>query len=271
MKNSLFQSFFRKTRYFIFSLIIIGINSCEKENNLCHDNTKIRQVNADDLTREQMTYNADCRVSEFIQEFSYKKYSYNPQGQLIKTERAVTLDPTSCFMPTPSSGETFTDPRKAPITQYNTYEYDEEGRLSKKMSYYLNGEQFQLVSYQTFDYENGLIKQMSRYNPQNELTERNTYTLDENGNIKCDEYFFKETETSFVLISKNEYVFDDKVNPYRIFEDEGLPGVYTNQNNIVRNTFTGYDSNVYTTEYYYEYNASGLPVKMNNLTFIYGD
>ena len=146
------------------------------------------------------------------------------RGQLIKTEQAITLDPTSCFMPTPSSGESFADPRKAPITQYKTYEYDEEGRLSKKLDYYLNGEQFHLVSYQTFDYENGLIKQMNRYNPQDELSERNTYTYDENGNIIRDEYFFKETETSFVLMSKYEYVFDDKVNPYRIFEDEGVTG-----------------------------------------------
>jgi len=270
MKNSLFYSWFRKTRYFLFFLTIAGINSCEKESNLCQDNTKIRQVNADDLIKEQMTYNSDCRVSEYVQEFSYKKYAYNSQGQLIKTEQAIILDPTSCFMPTPSSGETFTDPRKAPITQYNTYEYDEEGRLSKKQSYFLNGEQFHLVSYQTYDYENGLMKQMNRYNPQNELTERNTYTSDENGNIIHDEYFFKETETSFVLISRNEYVFDDKVNPYRIFEDEGIPGVYTNRNNIVKNTFTGYDSNIYTTEYSYEYNDSGLPVKMNNLTILYG-
>ena len=118
------------TLYFLFFLTVAGINSCEKENDLCQDKTKIRQVNAEDRIREQMTYNADCRVSEFIQEFSYKKFTYNSQGQLIKTEQAVSLDPTSCFMPTPSTGETFTDPRKAPITQYNTYEYDEEGRLS---------------------------------------------------------------------------------------------------------------------------------------------
>jgi hypothetical protein len=271
MKNSLFQSCIRKTKYFIFFLTIAGFNSCEKENDLCQDNTKIRQVNFEDLISEQMTYNADCRVSEFVQEFSYKKYSYNLQGQLIKTEQAITLDPTSCFMPTPSEGESFADPRKAPITQYKTYEYDEEGRLSKKLDYYLNGEQFHLVSYQTFDYGNGLIKQMNRYNPQDELSERNTYTYDENGNIIRDEYFFKETETSFVLMSKYEYVFDDKVNPYRIFEDEGLPGMYTNRNNIIKSTFTGYDSNAYITEYTYEYNASGLPVKMNNLTFTYGD
>jgi hypothetical protein len=271
MKNSLLHSFIRKITYFISFLIMLGMNSCEKEDDRCRDNTKIRQVNAEDLIREQMTYNADCRVSEFIQEFSYKKYVYNTQGQLIKTEQSIILDPTSCFMPTPSSGETYTDPRKAPITQYNTYEYDGEGRLSKKQSYFLNGAQFQLVSYLIYDYENGLIRHMNRYNPQHEMTERNTFTYDEYGNIIRDEYFFKETETSFVLMSRNEYVYDDKVNPYRIFENEGLPGLYTNRNNIVKRTFIGYDLNEYSTEYAYEYNASGLPVKMNDLTFQYGD
>jgi hypothetical protein len=276
MRNSLLYVFIRKTKYFICFLLVIGINSCEKESESsdpCRDNTKIRQVNADTLTLEQITYTGDCMVSEFIQEFSYKKYTYNLQGRLIKTEQAITLNPLSCFMPTPSPDETYTDPRKAKITQYHAYEYDDEGKLIKKLNYFLNGEQFRLVFYQTFDYENDLIKQLNRYTPQGELTEKNTYTYDENGNIIRDESFFRETGTSFVLMYTNEYMFDDKVNPYLIFENEGIPGVYTNRNNIIKNTYInnysgeGYS---YTTDYSYEYNASGLPVKLNNLTFIYG-
>src|SRR4030043_2331932 len=109
MKNSFHSVFIRNTSFIIFSLIIIGINSCGKENGIsdaCKDNSKIRQVKADSLIQEEITYTGDCRVYEYIRDFSYKKYSYNTEGQLTKIEEAMMLNPLMCFIPPASSNET---------------------------------------------------------------------------------------------------------------------------------------------------------------------
>jgi hypothetical protein len=277
MINSFLPEIIGKIKYSIIFLIIIGFISCEKEkvtSDPCQDNLKIRQVKADSLTMEEITYTGNCLVYEYIEAFSYKKYSYNSQNQLTKSEQAISFNPLSCFMQPFSSGETYTDPRKAKITRYYDFEYDDNGKPAKKLSYFLNGEQFQLVSYQTFDYENSLIKQLNRYNAQDELTEKNVYTYNENGNVIRDEYYTIEDGTNSVLMNTNEYEFDDKANPYRIFANECIPGKLTNANNILKSTYVDNysgDEYTFTNEYSYEYNNYGLPVKMNNLSFIYGE
>ena len=266
-----------KTGWFIIPLIFLAICSCERENtdsDPCRDNAKIRQVKADSLVIEEMTYTGECRIYEYIQEFSYKKYSYDGQGYLTKIEQALTLDPAMCFMPVGSQGEVFADPRKARITQYHAFEYDDERKLIKKLHYFLNGDQFRLVSYSSYDYENDQVRQVNQYNNQGELSQKNRYYYDEKGNMIRDEYFFREGEAVFVLMYTKEYVFDDKGNPYRIFENEGIPGVYTNRNNIIKSVYTDHisgDEYTYTEEFSYEYNASGLPVKRQYFTYTYGD
>jgi hypothetical protein len=277
MKNYLFVVCVRKIEIIIFFLVFIALYSCEKEganSDPCQDIFKIRLVKVDSLTVEEMNYTGECLIYEYLQEFSYKKYSYDKQGHLTKIEQARTLDPTVCFMPVGSSDEIFADPRKAKITQYYSFEYDIEGKLTKKQNFFLNGEQFQLVSYNTYDYENGLVKQLNLYTHQGELSQKNIYTYDENGNIIRDEYYFKETGASFVLMNTHEYAFDDKANPYRIFKNEGIPGIFSNPNNIIRSTYSDNysgDGYTHTEEYSYEYNTSGLPVKLNNFTYLYGE
>ena len=277
MKKSLFYIFVRKVNIFILFLVFSGLFSCEKEDthsNPCQDNTKIRQVKAQQRVVEEMIYTGECLIYEYIMEFSYTKYAYNAQGQLLKADRAIILDPTSCFMPVGSNGETYTDPREAPITQYSSYEYDNSGVLVKKLDYYLNGEEFQLVSYTTYEYEDGYVRHINLYNPRGELTQKHTYAYDENGNIIRDEYYFKEAENVFILTQTQDFKFDDKVNPYRVFEKEGIPGRFTNPNNIVKITYTDYYSgqkNVYTTEFLYAYDDSGLPVERDNYAFVYGE
>ena len=118
MKKSFFSERITKTKFFFFFLIFVGLNSCEKENMIsdpCQDKSKIRQVKADDFTMEEITYTGNCRVYEFIEAFSYKRYSYNSLDQLVKVELALSLNPLSCFMQPASSDEVYTNPRKAKI------------------------------------------------------------------------------------------------------------------------------------------------------------
>jgi hypothetical protein len=120
---------------------------------------------------------------------------------------------------------------------------------------------------------NGLVSRISRYNPQDELTEINIYSYDGKGNMVRDEYYTLGSGTEPTLMSIQEYTFDEQTNPYRIFSAEGIPGKFTNHNNILKNTYTDSYSEeeyAYTSEYTYEYNDSGYPVKINNLDLLYG-
>jgi hypothetical protein len=78
------------------------------------------------------------------------------------------------------------------------------------------------------------------------------------------------------LITKTEYTFDSEQNPYKLFAKLMIPGINTNQNNIIRETYTIHltaaqgSDNVQVTDNIYEYNAAGYPTSKNgNISYIY--
>jgi hypothetical protein len=257
-------------------LILMSLASCNKEelSDSCSDSTKLTRVRSADLTLEEITYTGDCNVYEYIVDFSYKKYSYDPLNRLIKVEEALLINPLSCFIPPTTDGGTYTDPRKATITRYYDLEYDDTGKLIKKSCYYLTGNFFELVSYQTYQYENGYIEQIDKHNPSDELTEKNIYTRDENGNVILDEYYIKNNGEDFSLVLITACTFDDLENPYRVFNYEGTPGKYSNTNNILVCTRTNlYSGSAYvnTDSFSYAYNDMGYPVEVNSLQLTYNE
>ena len=69
------------------------------------------------------------------------------------------------------------------------------------------------------------------------------------------------------------YEYDNKINPYRVFVCEGIPGKYTNSNNIVKETtvsYNGTSQSLNSTINEYTYNSLDYPVKINKLVCIYG-
>jgi len=74
------------------------------------------------------------------------------------------------------------------------------------------------------------------------------------------------------LTTTTEYEYDNMHNPYQSFERLTTPGVFTNPNNITKETYTlNFDvapssEKVQITRNTYEYNDKGYPLKVNNLT-----
>jgi hypothetical protein len=163
------------------------------------------------------------------------------------------------------------DPRKASISQYSEFEYDNALRLIKKSNYSINSGTPRLNYYLTYDYLNDKIVKLNFYNPQGQLTQYNNYTYDENGNIIKDDLYI--SGTVFKLISTRISEFDNKNNPYRVFAPEGDPGKSTNTNNIIKETYVSYSGTAEdrsTTIHTYEYNSLDYPVKIDKLDCIYG-
>jgi len=163
------------------------------------------------------------------------------------------------------------DPRKARISQYSDFEYDNVSRLIKKSNYFINNGNSQLTYYQTYDYVNDKIVKLSIFNPQGLLLQYDAYAYDANGNITQDDQYLNNS--GIELVNSVIYEFDNKNNPYQVFACEGIPGIYTNRNNITKETsvlYNGTAESCSTTLHTYEYNNLNYPVKIDDLDCIYG-
>jgi hypothetical protein len=255
--------------------IFIGLlcfNSCTKENkneNLCYSSTLISQVNLRDLAVHGLTYNSDCLLYESTEPYKYKRFSYDSQNLLKKVEVAYSFNAFSCAMLPGISTEV--DPRKASISEYSVFEYDSALRLTKKSDYFIKNGIPELTYLQTYDYENDKIVKTSTFNPQGRLTGYHDYLYDDKGNITRDDLY--SNNSVIKLMSTTIYEFDNKNNPYQVFACEGNPGIYTNRNNIIKETSVSYNGIAESSTerlYAYEYNSLDYPVKINELDCIYG-
>jgi hypothetical protein len=258
--------------FLVVCTLTIGSCAKDKYEDPCSDNSLIRSVKSGNIDNEQLVYNGNCQVYEYIQEFMYKKYIYNDQNQLKKVEIVVSTNPASCFMQPGATGEVFTDPRKAKPGQNYTFEYDASGNRIKKSVFFLRDGTMQLTSYQTYEYQNNLISAIHIFNTQDQLMQKYVYIY-ENGNVSQEKYYSVENGTTEKLLRVHSYKYDDRLNPYKVLVSEGQPGIYTNNNNILSDSVKHFYNDVvneYVTNYTYEYNTSGFPSKVNNMSYIYG-
>ncbi len=161
-------------------------------------------------------------------------------------------------------------PDNTPITCRANYTYS-KNRLTKIEVTYFPSE---YKSYTTYEYDNtGRISKRIFYNE----TQPSSFTehyYDDNGNL-ITEIKKEITDDIPVMIVKIEYQFDDKNNPYKAFQRLLLPGVNTNTNNILKKVQTLYfdaplAEKIQETTYTYEYNSDGYPIRKNEkFTFEY--
>jgi hypothetical protein len=258
----------------ILACILIGILSCKRETSTirCMDNSLISNIKTGSISQQQFNYNENCQLSESVEPYTYRKFTYDANNRVVKSEEANSLNPLSCYMPQGIEGENISDPRKARISSYSVFEYNSSGKLSKKSNYFIS-DAVQLTSYATFEYQDNRIVRLNIENPFNELTEYYLYAYDENGNLIREEYYLANSGSDGGLVSSTDFVFDSHNNPFFILSGEGEPGIYTNKNNITKETTSYYYSGSaypYVKEYQLEYNAEGYPVKVNDLVYVYG-
>lgn len=265
-------------RLILFTLILIPLfTSCEKEKELLYEDyqssTLIRQISASEEDMQVMTYYSTGYIFEHLQRFSYRKFLYNQQNQLMKIEIALTFNPLSCAIIPGTPFEDGGDPRKAKIGQYTEFEYSGEGIIKSKNSYFINDDTPQLMNYEEYEFNDDRVAKINVFNPQDQLTHYYTFLYDNNGNVQEEGYYYLQDGSDAILQTRILYEYDDMLNPLKVFAVEGTPGINTNQNNITRQTTINYyndEEQSYTVENVYEYNDLSYPVKVNNLEYIYG-
>jgi len=254
--------------------VFIVLISCEEENNLIKENTDVPLISKVLMGGESYyvyTYTVSNLICEEKSKFHYAKHKYNDNNQLISSD--YYYDPAIIS----SSGYVFQDalkrtewldPDNFDVSLTKKYEYEDDGRLIRVR--YIRPAQ-NSPEYTEFIFENGLISRQSMY-WQDKLSHYVDYSYDAKGNLlKAEKYQVMPTgEAKWLTI--NEYEYDDMRNPFQTFSRLITPGKYTSPNNIIKETYSGNwevepgRQNVSVSEYRYEYNDMGYPVKVNGDT-----
>ena len=258
----------------LFLLMLVScmiLLSCEKEKEPQIENKNIpllsKEIYSDNLYFEY-TYNEVNLLKERKTKWAYTCYSYNNNNQLISYDMYEDLRIVSSNWETAQQAMNRTDW----VTPENT-------EISGRGNYYYNHSKLEKIEVTRLPSENKSITAIE-YDKNDRIWRKTFYSNNlPSGYI---EYTYDEKdnlilETHKVLIDGNpvvniteEYEFDKKNNPFKVFKRLLLPGKYTNENNIIKKTVTLYFDvpgvdKVQVTESTYEYNNEGYPIKKDNI------
>jgi hypothetical protein len=251
----------------IFSGLFIA---CEKDPAPAIENegipliVRIRSTN--DSSSVEYSYNSVNLLETERSKFYYIRYSYNNENQLSMTEVYYDDNLLSSSWEIVQAANNRTEwvtPENTPRTSYKSYGY-KDGKLFSVSNYRKNG----YLEYSELGYDNNGKVSRRSYFLENKISAYFDYLYDERGNMIKTSRFWVPVSGEDILSYTYEYEYDDKPNPFIAFKRlivPGLNGIYTNENNIVKEIYTlvgEYESLVFrVTDINYEYNDMGYPVK----------
>jgi len=259
--------------------VMVALAGCSKDSYLPDANGLLKKIKSNGYIIEEISYNQNNLVDEVNGTSFYRKFHYDQTLKLIKEEVAVSPDLFSSSV-IPGSTHEFVDPDKTGISMYHLYEYDGNGRLSVQLNYIPKVGDDEFRSKRMFEYDdNNMISKVLLYNSDNEVTQFRTYLYDSNNNVIEEDYYtylFITSGASPKHMAKITFEYDSFRNPYKIFEQGGNPGIYSNTNNIIKTQTVHYEPSpgvpaFSETTTSYEYNHdTGFPVRViNGEEFIY--
>ncbi|HEY3388575.1 MAG TPA: hypothetical protein VGK38_03315 [Prolixibacteraceae bacterium] len=223
----------------------------------------------------EYTWNNYYLISEEKSKFFYTRHNYNSQNQLISSDYYVNPSIYSSDMSVVQAGMNraeWVNPDNTAKEMYKTYEYNQNGQLIKCTINRLNTS---YQSYSIFEYNSSGQISKETWFAENKAYGNNEFTYNEAGNLILKRHNDISADGSIKLSTTTEYVFDNKKNPYLLFKMQ-IPGLYTNQNNIIKETYTLFFEvdpsidKIQILETNYDYNDGGYPVKKNgDIEFIY--
>jgi hypothetical protein len=254
-------------------------SSCEKTHTPPVENVGIPLIvsikSTTDSSSVEYSYNSFNLLETERSKFYYIRYTYNGENQLTMTEVYYDDNLLSSSWEIVQAANNRTDwvtPENTPRTSYKLYDYDKDGKLFSISNYRKNG----YLEYSELSYNNtGSVSRRSYY-LENKISAYFDYLYDERENLIRTSRFWVPVSGEATLSYIYEYEYDNKNNPFKAFKRlilPGLNGIYTNENNIIKETYTvvgAFVSSVSSvTEITYEYNDLGYPVKKGS-SIVYG-
>lgn len=268
---------------FVCLLFLAAIISCKKDEPVVDG--KITESNPALLLSKVMTdnqpsfeysYNAAKLVSVEKSQYNFTLNHYNEKNQLISTDYFSNYDILSSdlqiFQTALNKKEWVTpdSPNKGGTIRY---EYSSDDRLSKATYTPTSG----TAQSSEFSYDgNGRISKQILF-WEDTQTGYIDYSYDGKGNLIKEVLYNLSSSGNAELSTTTDYEFDNQQNPYKFVSRLMTPGINSNQNNIIKETYTinmqavQATDTVEITDNSYEYNSQGYPVSKNgNITYIYG-
>ena len=259
----------KKTAWIFIMLLILP--SCEKDKQSITENTDtplIGQILADGELFKVFEYNEANLVTEEKTKFTYTRHHYNDNNQLTKSE--FYMDPAmwsslGTVVEAAMKRKEWISPDNTEKSLTQSFDYNDEGQLVRKT--YIRPS-VNNSEYSEFTWENDRITRQTMY-WKDTLSGYIDYFYDEDGNL-IKEVKYRVPDSGIAELSTTkEYLFDNMRNPFRAFKRLMTPGIYTNLNNILKETYTihfevdRWTEKVSTIENSYEYNHIGYPVMVN--------
>jgi hypothetical protein len=265
----------------ILSICLLFVSiflSCRKEDSSIVNNKKgllLSQVVIDDQPSNEFLYNSAYLISIEKSKYDFTMNYYNDKNQLVSSDYFANNDLINSDLQIFQAAlnkigwVTAESSNKAGsmIYEYNAndqlvkstysatsgskehseFSYDANNRINRQILFWEDKE----TGYIEYSYvaTGNLVKEILYNQPQNGTAEISTTTL---------------------------YEFDNKINPFKLVSKLQFPGITTNQNNIVKETYTintpitQAADLVQVTGSTYTYNDQGYPVSKNgNVRYIY--
>ncbi len=263
----------KRKLFYIILLFSTIFWSCEKEKSMTIENTNVPLISKVFIGGElykDYSYNEANLVSEEKSKFHYSKHTYNYKNQVIASDfywDNSIFSSNSRVLETAMNREEWVNPNNTTKSISHEFIYNKEGQLIRKL--YIRPSS-NISDFTEFLYENGQIIRITGYY-NNSRSSYTDYLYDENGNIYKQLKYTVSTSSVIELTTTTEFEYDNMKNPFLSFKRLMTPGIYTNQNNIIKETYTIHFEvdpsieKVQITENSYEYNNEGYPIRVNGI------
>jgi hypothetical protein len=256
-----------KNGLFALLLIVLCIAySCEKESSPKTENEGLplitKEIFSDDLFNE-FSYNEQNLLTERKSKWFYTLYHYDSNNRVTSYDLYEDPGIYSSNWETAEAAMNRTEWVNAENTEISgkaSYSYKNQIPESITILRIPGGAQ----NKSAFLYDDkGRIGQQVLYY-EGEASGKIVYAYDARGNVIKEELFANDE----VFVTRL-FEYDDRHNPFKVFRHLLIPGINTNENNIIRatqilenNTDPGIET-VHVTESSYEYNDQGYPILKN--------
>ena len=265
-------------RIVLLFILSLSFHACEKERNTIAENTGLPLISmvlsGNDIFMIY-TYNNANLVSEEKSKFHYTGHNYNSTNLLKSSEfynDPAMWSSSSSVIEEAMSRKEWVNPSNTEKSLTQTFYYNEDQQLIKKVYTRpsVNNSEFS-----EFIWENDRIIRQTMY-WKGKISGYFEYFYDSKGNLTKQVKYFVPDDGIPQLATTTEFEYDNMKNPFLAFRRLMTPGINTNPNNIIKETYTihsevdQWTDKVQVTEYHYEYNHSGYPVKVNgDLEYVY--
>ncbi len=259
---------------FLISLVLFSCEKVKTDSRLIIENTNIPLISRVIIGGEvymEYSYNNANLLTEEKSKFHYVKHTYNDINQLITSDYywdTRIASSNSRVLEAALNREEWVNPENTPKSISHVFEYDIKGHKIQKS--YIRPEDTN-IDVVEFLYEGErVVRATGYYN--GSISGYTDYSYDVEGNVITAKRYNVSSEGIAELSTTTECEYDNMHNPYRSFKRLITPGIYTNPNNITKETYTlNFDvgpsiDKVQITENSYEYNSMGYPVKVNGET-----